>query len=311
MLRKCNEKHDTILTFSCNGNTLPTWHRLALRNGIEGRSRAQLPVRSRKPEFSERTVTRDGLSGFFVWRMEMTRNAVNRAGQRFNHWTIVEYRGSSQWLVRCDCGFERVQPLNNIIYGQASKSCGCRGKGSVLAVSKPAFLDRQFNGSVIRQRSSDGYFDATAMCKIGGKLVADWSRLQSTQAYLDSLSTVTGIPITELVVVNQGGDHNSQGTWIHPRAAMRLAQWISPEFAVLVDGWVLDLVEGKTQTFGPQKRIETQAAPVPVEKNLGLSQMPSLEVAEHELKELERKTKAMRCIVSGLRKAQKFLAFAN
>jgi len=240
----------------------------------------------------------------------MSKRAIDRTGQRYGHWTVIEYRGQSRWLIRCACGFERVQTLNNLIYGY-SKSCGCGGKGSatIPAVQKSEFLNREFNGEMIRQRSSDGYFDATAMCKIGGKQTSDWSRLQQTDEYLNALSTVMGIPRTELVVVNQGGDHNNQGTWIHPRAAMRLAQWISPEFAILVDGWVLDLVEGKSQTFGQSTLPPAQSVtpPDPAAKERSISHMPSLEVAEHELKQLERELKAMRCVVSGLRKAQKFL----
>lgn len=34
------------------------------------------------------------------------------------------------------------------------------------------------------------------------------------------------------------------GTWVHPRLASRLAQWVSAEFAVVVDGWVLDIISG-------------------------------------------------------------------
>lgn len=111
---------------------------------------------------------------------------------------------------------------------------------------QPEFIERQFDGHVIRQRTSDGYLDATAMCKACGKMPFDWQRLQSTTEYLEALRIATGIPVTQLVVATNEIGHKMQGTWIHPRAAMRLAQWCSPKFAILVDGWVLDLVEGRT-----------------------------------------------------------------
>jgi hypothetical protein len=38
------------------------------------------------------------------------------------------------------------------------------------------------------------------------------------------------------------------GTWVRPRVAINLAQWCSPEFAVLVTGWVLELLTHGTVT---------------------------------------------------------------
>jgi len=266
-----------------------------------------------KPVFLSGTANPGMRHRLFSWSFAMSRPVVDRIGQRFGAWTVVEYRGYSKWLLRCDCGTERISALSNMLLGW-SKSCGCKKhiRNPVpVPQPQPEHVDREFNGQVIRQRTSDRYFDATAMCKIGGKLIGHWSSLQSTTDYLSVLSTVIGIPITELVVVRQGGDHNMQGTWIHPRAAMRLAQWISPEFSVLVDGWVLDLVEGRSSTFGQQASLPHAKTPESNYRTRSISQMPSLEVAEHELKQLERETKIMRCVVSGLKKAQRFMACAD
>jgi hypothetical protein len=35
------------------------------------------------------------------------------------------------------------------------------------------------------------------------------------------------------------GPNDQRGTWVHPRLAVDLARWISPEFAVWMDGWIL------------------------------------------------------------------------
>lgn len=250
------------------------------------------------------------LRAFFFGVFEMSKRVMDRRGQKFGAWTVVEYRGQSRWLIRCQCGFERVTMLNNQMYG-TSKSCGCLSRETVNATftvtaeKQAAFIAREFNGSLVRQRSSDGYFDATAMCKIGDREFKRWRELPSTTEYFQALSAMVGKSDHELA------QSNNQGTWIHPRAAMRLAQWISLEFAILVDGWVLDLVEGRSEAFGEPARVSPPVESSPVEKNRGISHMPSLEVAEHELKQLERQVKAMRCVVSGLRKAQKFLAFVD
>jgi hypothetical protein len=104
---------------------------------------------------------------------------------------------------------------------------------------------REYNGIEIPMRPNDGYINATKMCKAGGKEWTNFRQLKSTNEYLEALESVLGIPRTEITVSVQGGDPRRQGTWVHPRLASRLAQWISPEFAVIVDGWVLDLTAGK------------------------------------------------------------------
>ena len=40
--------------------------------------------------------------------------------------------------------------------------------------------------------------------------------------------------------MRQGGAAHLQGTWVHPRLAVDLARWISPAFAVWMDGWFLE-----------------------------------------------------------------------
>lgn len=111
---------------------------------------------------------------------------------------------------------------------------------------------RVYDGVPIRQRAADRYFDATMMCRATGKLWGHYWSNKGTQAFLAELGAVIGIPITVLVVVNQGGRQGEQGTWVHERVAMHLAQWCSPKFAVAVSGWVLDiLTTGKAELAKP------------------------------------------------------------
>jgi hypothetical protein len=86
---------------------------------------------------------------------------------------------------------------------------------------------------------SDGYWNATEMCQRHGRLFADFLRLKSTKAYLEALSPVMGIPITELIQQVQGGTPQLQGTWVHPRVALKLAAWLNAAFEV----WVYSMIE--------------------------------------------------------------------
>src|SRR5579871_4190742 len=102
-------------------------------------------------------------------------------------------------------------------------------------------IEHTYNGVVILQRE-DGYWNATAMCQAHEKLWADYARKQSTQEFMAELSVDMGILIAELVQSRKGGNRLLQGTWIHRRVAVHLAQWCSPRFTVLVAGWVEELL---------------------------------------------------------------------
>ena len=106
---------------------------------------------------------------------------------------------------------------------------------------------RSYQGVEIPQRP-DGYINATKMCRAGGKQWSNFRQLKQTEEYIEALESVLGIPRTDLILSIQGvpigGDPSQQGTWVHPRLASRLAQWISAPFAVLVDGWVIEVMEG-------------------------------------------------------------------
>ena len=95
------------------------------------------------------------------------------------------------------------------------------------------------NGILIERRDPDGYINATAMCQAGGKLVADYFRLEATKEFVDELVSDMGIPISELIQSVKGGKTDAQGTWIHEDIAMNLAQWISPKFSVKVSRWLM------------------------------------------------------------------------
>jgi hypothetical protein len=98
---------------------------------------------------------------------------------------------------------------------------------------------------VIHQRVRDGYVNASAMCKAGGKLFNDYSRLKTYPRFLEALSGSTGIPVDQLVSTVMTGQNELRGTWVHPQVAINLAQWLSPEFAVKVTQWVFDWMSGK------------------------------------------------------------------
>lgn len=94
------------------------------------------------------------------------------------------------------------------------------------------------NNVVIDARESDKYVNATQMCKAGGKLFADWYRLDSTKRLIKSIILDLGLK-TDLVDVKRGRYHS--GAWIHPDLAVPLAYWVDEIFVIRVSRWIQEL----------------------------------------------------------------------
>ena len=95
-----------------------------------------------------------------------------------------------------------------------------------------ALITHKVENARVNQRIGDGYIDATAMCKAVGKEFHDYSCTGPTRAFLAALATSTGISGDLLVIVVNKGVNEMRGTWVHPKVAVNLDQWCSPEFAV-------------------------------------------------------------------------------
>jgi hypothetical protein len=114
------------------------------------------------------------------------------------------------------------------------------------------------NDTKIVARASDGYISATQLCKAGGKKkMYDYLRLSQTKEFLSELSLESGIPDSDLVKVDRGGN---DGTWIHRKVAYHLAQWISPKFAVKVSTWLDELfITGNVQLYNEKSISSVEA----------------------------------------------------
>ncbi len=108
-------------------------------------------------------------------------------------------------------------------------------------------IKHDYNGSIVSQ-DADGYVSLTDMSKASGKLVGDYLRLNSTQNYLDALSSDMGIPTSALVKVFKGGN-DKQGTWAHPEIAIDFAQWCSPQFRIWANRTLKNVLEKRGVGF--------------------------------------------------------------
>ena len=109
---------------------------------------------------------------------------------------------------------------------------------------------RTWNDAPISRRDSDGFADATAMCQANGKRWHDYERLDRTADYMKALAASTGLTPEQLVITTTTGPNHLRGTWIHPRLAVDLARWLSPDFAVWMDGWFLEQAQAPQAAAG-------------------------------------------------------------
>ena len=107
-------------------------------------------------------------------------------------------------------------------------------------------INYEWNGSNISfNLSGNGtMINATEMAKaFPGKLIADWTRQKSTKEFLNSLSSVMGIPISQLIIVRKGNSSAfTQGTWMHEDVAIEFARWLNPLFAIWCNQRIKELL---------------------------------------------------------------------
>ena len=110
----------------------------------------------------------------------------------------------------------------------------------LVTMNHPALVSRSWKGTPISRRTSDGYVNATAMCKANNKQWSKYRESDRCQTYLDALAETSVIRMFDLIESRQG---QGGGTWVHPQVAVDLARWISAPFAVWMDGWFLESVQ--------------------------------------------------------------------
>lgn len=106
---------------------------------------------------------------------------------------------------------------------------------------------RIWRGTAIQRREDDGFVNATAMCQANGKHLPHYLANYRSQAYITALAASLNLSPAQLVISTTTGPNHLRGTWIHPRLAVDLARWISPAFAVWMDGWFLESMQRPAQ----------------------------------------------------------------
>lgn len=107
-----------------------------------------------------------------------------------------------------------------------------------------ALIERRIETAVVQQRASDGYINATELCKAADKRWHNYVRNETTGNFLRALSAKTETAVA-LLVQQTTSDFGVTSVWVHPKVALHLGQWLSADFAVQVTEWVYDWMTGK------------------------------------------------------------------
>lgn len=139
-----------------------------------------------------------------------------------------------------------------------------------------------YNGHPITIRD-DGWFNATEAAANWGRSTSEWLRLPSTLSYLEAFKRKYGNIPHSKTQRGAGG-----GTWLHPKLAVRFAQWLNDDFAVWCDGAIDDIIRG-TQDWNRVRHVSTAAAKLLSEvikdskESQGATAEPRHFMAEHKL----------------------------
>lgn len=102
---------------------------------------------------------------------------------------------------------------------------------------------------------NDGWFNATLAAAKYGKRPVDWTRLEETQAYLAAIADAFGISEPASLIKAR----RNSGTWLHPKLAVRFAQWLDLRFAVWCDMQIDGILRG-THQYHDRQRLRHEAA---------------------------------------------------
>lgn len=99
--------------------------------------------------------------------------------------------------------------------------------------------------------NAEGWINATDAAARFGKRPVDWLALDGTKDYLAVLSGILKCEPESLLKTKRG---NSGGTWLHPKLAVRFAQWLDMTFAVWCDLQIDGLLRGESKPWASARR---------------------------------------------------------
>ena len=109
--------------------------------------------------------------------------------------------------------------------------------------------------------TEEAWFNATSVAERFGKRPIDWLKLESTKEYISALQEAFP-EVRKFHFARKGGNtrlSGNAGTWLHPKLAVRFAQWLDMRFAVWCDMQIDAIIKGD-HPHHDWKRMRHEAA---------------------------------------------------
>jgi hypothetical protein len=103
-------------------------------------------------------------------------------------------------------------------------------------------IQLQYDGKPV-EIDENGWFNATEAADKFGKRPVDWLALDSTDEYISAVADIFKCEKSSLLKTKRG--KHGGGTWLHPKLAVRFAQWLDIRFAVWCDAQIDAMLRGK------------------------------------------------------------------
>ena len=156
-----------------------------------------------------------------------------------------------------------------------------------------------FKGNEVTMRLQDGtvYVNLTEFAKpFPGKNLTQIVNSLEIKEYCDALSKLQNYSLADLLQVTRGG--NCNGTWAHQKVALRVAQKLSPDFAVWVDTKIEELLTTGVTTASDDDATIAHAMQI-------LNQR--LEQAKADKQRLEEKTQQQEQVIKQQAESVRYL----
>lgn len=108
-----------------------------------------------------------------------------------------------------------------------------------------------FDVSIFEIDKAKNLVNLTKLAKCFNKDINQWKRLPNTIAFLKAWKLENPLCENHIVTL-EGGSSGYSGTWAHREIALKLSQWISPQFEVFCIKKLDELFQTGTTTIVPQ-----------------------------------------------------------
>ena len=152
-------------------------------------------------------------------------------------------------------------------------------------INNEIWKEYEYDGKNVKIRKTDGYVNATQLCKAGNREFRRWNRNQESKEFVEELSKRLNLTRSKLIqIVN---DKEIRSTWVHPIVATNIAQWISPSFGVNISIWI---EEWKNYSFKNKNIYYEELERLKPSKNLQLEREIQQKLQKQLIAQIEVET---------------------